>query len=114
MLKKLDRTSATKSQHRPVRILQFGKGNFLRAFTDWMVDVVNEKTDFNGAVTIVQTHSRETDNRFIEQEGLYHLITNGLSNGSPLREIRLISSVSGLVNPFEDYAAFLKTGENPD
>lgn len=97
-----------------MRILQFGKGNFLRAFTDWMVDVLNEKTDFNGAVTIVQTHSRETDNRFAAQEGLYHLVTNGLMNGSPVREIRLISSVAGVVNPFEDYAAYLKTAENPD
>src|SRR5690349_7389133 len=114
MLKKLDRTSAIKPQNLPVKILQFGKGNFLRAFTEWMVDVLNEKTNFDGAVTIVQTHSRETDNRFVEQQGLYHLITNGLSNGSPLREIRLISSVAGLVNPFEDYAAFLKTAENPD
>ena len=34
----------------PVRILQFGEGNFLRAFVDWIVDILNEKSDFNGSV----------------------------------------------------------------
>ena len=37
-----------------VKILQFGEGNFLRCFVDWMVDIMNEKADFGAAVQIVQ------------------------------------------------------------
>ena len=44
--------------HQPIqrkeKILQFGEGNFLRAFVDWMIDILNEKTDFNGNVVLVQ------------------------------------------------------------
>ena len=43
----------SKAVDRPVKVLQFGEGNFLRAFVDYMFDVVNEKTDFNGGVVIV-------------------------------------------------------------
>ena len=54
MLKKLNRKNASAEETRVVKILQFGEGNFLRAFVDWMVDILNEKTDFDGAVEIVQ------------------------------------------------------------
>src|SRR5688500_17163577 len=114
MSKKLNRTTASAPLSRPVKILQFGKGNFLRAFLDWMVDVMNERTSFNGEVQIVQVNSRDTDNRFHEQDGLFHVVINGIRDGMPSREIRLIKSVAGIINPYEDYASFLKAGENPD
>jgi tagaturonate reductase len=114
MSKKLNRTTASAHLRRPVKILQFGKGNFLRAFLDWMVDVMNETTSFNGEVGIIQVNSRETDKRFHEQDGLFHIVINGIRNGAPAKEIRLIRSVAGIINPYEDYAAFLRAGENPD
>ena len=39
---------------RPVKVIQFGEGNFLRAFADWMIDIANEKTDFNGSIVLVK------------------------------------------------------------
>lgn len=100
--------------NQPVKILQFGKGNFLRAFTGWMTDVLNERTAFNGAIQIVQVNSAETDDRFDVQEGLYHIVINGISNAKPFRHIRLIKCVTGVINPRAQYNAFLKTAENPD
>lgn len=114
MLKKLNRTTAQAPQRFPVKILQFGKGNFLRAFADWMVDIANEKTGFNGAVEIIQTNSRDNDIRFHEQQGLFHVVTRGLRQGTVVNEVRLITCVTGVINPYEDYAAYLRTGENPD
>ena len=35
-------------------MIQFGEGNFLRAFVDWIISYMNEKTDFNGSVVVVQ------------------------------------------------------------
>ena len=84
MLKKLNRNTAQSPQTKPIKILQFGKGNFLRAFAGWMVDIANQKTDFNAAMQIVQTNSREKDIRFIEQDGLYHVVVNGIRNGKPV------------------------------
>lgn len=114
MSKPLNRTTASAPQTRPVKILQFGKGNFLRAFADWMVDIANEKSGFNGSIQIVQSNARENDVRFEEQEGLYHIVTRGLRHGKSVHEIRLITCVVGVINPFENYDAFLQTGENPD
>lgn len=114
MLKQLNRTTAAKPQTRPVKILQFGEGNFLRAFVDWMIDVSNEKTDFNGAVQVVQPIARGMGEKLNAQGGLYHLVLNGIRQGKPVRETRMITSVQGVINPFEDYTAFLKAGENPD
>lgn len=114
MLKNLNRTTALTPQVHPVKILQFGKGNFLRAFADWMVDIANEKCDFNGSIQIVQTNSKENDVRFEEQEGLYHVVTRGLRHGKAVNDIRLISCVVGVINPFQDYDTFLRAGENSD
>jgi tagaturonate reductase len=114
MLKKLNRTTANKPQTFPVKILQCGEGNLLRAFVDWMVDILNESTDFRSAVQIVQPIAQGMGQTVNDQEGLYHLVLNGIRHGKPVREIRLISCVNGVINPFVNYQNFLKAGENPD
>lgn len=114
MLKKLNRTSASKPQKYPVKILQFGEGNFLRAFADWMIDIANEKTGFKAGVQMVQPIAQGSGQKLNEQGGLYHVVLNGIQKGKPVREIRLITCVEGVINPFEDYAAYLKAGENSD
>lgn len=113
MQKPLNRATASLPQNKPVKVLQFGKGNFLRAFADWMIDILNEKAGFNGAVQIVQVNSVDDDKRFAQQDGLYHVVINGIRNGKAVRETRLISAVDRVINPFTEYDEFLKAGENP-
>ena len=38
----------------PEKVLQFGEGNFLRAFVDRFFDMGNEATGWNGKVVMVQ------------------------------------------------------------
>ena len=114
MLKKLNRTTASQARKYPVKVVQFGKGNFLRGFADWMIDIANEKTDFRGGVQIVQTNSVTEDARFLEQEGLYHVVIQGITRGKHFKNVRLVSCVTEVINPFEDYKSYLRTGENPD
>ncbi|MEX1241716.1 MAG: tagaturonate reductase [Cyclobacteriaceae bacterium] len=114
MTNKLNRNTASKPLAHPVKILQFGEGNFLRAFADWMVDMMNEKSDFNGAVQIVQPIAQGMGEKVNSQDGLYHVVLNGIRQGQPIREIRLITCIEGVINPFEDYQGYLKAGENPD
>ena len=113
MLRKLNNKTASKLDI-PVKILQFGKGNFLRGFADWMVDIMNEQADFNGAVRIVQVNSQRDNEHFRLQDGLYHVALNGVRHGQLSREIRLITCIDSIVNPFEDYEGYLKSAENPD
>lgn len=114
MLKKLNRSTASRPQSRPVKVLQFGEGNFLRAFVDWMIDLMNEKTDFNGAVQVVQPIAQGMGAMVNAQDGLYHVVLNGIRQGKPVREIRMVTSVAGVINPFEDFQAYLKAAENPE
>lgn len=112
--KPLNRTLAGIGERRPVKVLQFGGGNFLRGFADWMIDILNERSDFNGDVEIVQSIGRGNASLLNEQEGLYHVVLNGLVDGKPHREIRLITCVRGFVNPTVDPDRFLSMATNPD
>ena len=98
----------------PVRVLQFGEGNFLRAFVDYFIDMMNEKGGFHGKVMIVQPIPQGRTAEINAQEGLYTLYLRGSENGQQVDERRVISSVAGCLNPYADYEAFLACAKNPD
>ncbi|GAB3198256.1 tagaturonate reductase [Pontibacter aydingkolensis] len=98
----------------PVKVLQFGEGNFLRGFVDWMIDVLNEQTNFNGSVHIVQPLEFGIVHLLEQQEGLYHVLLNGIQHGKETQVTRLISCVEGVTNPYKNYNAYLELAENPD
>ncbi len=112
-MKPLQRT-ASPSDSFPVNILQFGYGNFLRGFADWMIEVANAKGVFNGKIQVVQIHSKEVDDRIERQDGLFHVIERGQSQGELVDRATLISCVERVTSIFEDYESYLKLGENPD
>ena len=47
-------TPAISKSPPPKKVLQFGDGNFLRAFVDYWFDLANEKADWNGKCVLVQ------------------------------------------------------------
>lgn len=100
-------------QDAPVRVLQFGEGNFLRAFVDYFFDVMNEKGAFYGKVMLVQPISQGRAAEINAQEGLYTLYLRGSENGRRIDERRVISSVAGCIDPYSDYDAFLACADNP-
>lgn len=114
MLQKLNRSTANIQTQRPIKVLQFGEGNFLRGFVDWIVDVMNEKAGFNGNVKLVQPISNGMVDMVNAQDGLYHVLLNGIADGKPTEEIRLIDSVVGGINPYEDFEGFLSTALEPE
>ncbi|MBS9462619.1 tagaturonate reductase [Flagellimonas sp. 389] len=113
-MKKLNRQTVPDIPIKPVRIVQFGEGNFLRGFVDWMVDILNEQTDFDGDIQIVQPLKEGMGDLINEQDGLYHVLLEGLEKGKKIQRTRLITTVRGVLNPYEDYDVFLKLAENPD
>lgn len=106
--------------HQPIqrkeKILQFGEGNFLRAFVDWMIDILNEKTDFNGNVVLVQPLDRGLSDMINAQKGLYTTVLRGVQNGKTVEQYRTINSVSRCLNPYkaDDRAEYLKLAESED
>ncbi len=100
---------------RPERILQFGEGNFLRAFVDWMVDILNEQGDFNGNVVAVQPIAQGMGELINSQNGLYTTALRGVQGGKSVEEMRTITSLSRVLNPYaaHDWAAYLQVIESP-
>lgn len=102
--------SITHAVDRPVKVMQFGEGNFLRAFVDYIFDVTNEKTDFNGGVVIVKPIEFGNLDRFHEQECQYTLQLRGFENGQPKEITRQITSIVDAVAAIEDYDKFMEYG----
>ena len=93
----------------PERVLQFGEGNFLRAFADHWFDMANEKAGWNGKCVLVQPIAQGLTQLINRQEGLYTLYLRGRQNGEKVDAKRVISSVSRCLNPYEkqDYDAMM-------
>lgn len=98
----------------PERVIQFGEGNFLRAFVDWMFHKMNKQGLFNGRVVVVQPLAGGLVDKLNEQDGLYTLILRGLRNGQAVAEEEIISSISRGINPYTEWPEYLKCAENPD
>lgn len=88
----------------PERIVQFGEGNFLRAFADWMVDILNERGLFGGRVAVVQPLATGQVAALNQQDGLYTVLLRGIENGKTVESRRLVTSVSRGLNPYEQWA----------
>ena len=100
----------------PERVLQFGEGNFLRAFVDYFIDVMNERAGFNSKIVLVQPiEGGDRIRQFInKQEGLYTLLLRGNENGRKVNDKRVISSVSRCLNPYNEYEEYMACAQNPD
>jgi tagaturonate reductase len=102
---------STNKVERPVRVLQFGEGNFLRAFVDYMIDIANASGEFDGDVVLVKPIEFGSLDRFHEQECQYTVQLRGRVDGEPKRINRVITSVTDAVDAYgeyEKYAAFAK------
>ena len=98
----------------PEKVMQFGEGNFLRAFVDDFIDIANEKAAFNGKVALVQPIAQGLTELINQQEGLYTLYLRGSENGEKVDEKRVISCVSRCVNPYGEWDKVLELAKSDD
>lgn len=89
-------------KHAPEKVLQFGEGNFLRAFVNYWFDISNEKAGWNGKCVLVQPIAQGLTDVINAQEGLYTLYLRGTESGQKVDSKRVISSVSRCLNPYEE------------
>ncbi|MCO6476584.1 MAG: hypothetical protein J5I94_08175 [Phaeodactylibacter sp.] len=98
----------------PVRILQFGEGNFLRAFVDWIVHRMNKNLDFQAGVAVVQPISQGLIPLLNEQDGLYTLYLKGISEGQVVSEHELIDCIQKGIDPYQGHEAYLQEALKPE
>ncbi|MEN6567123.1 MAG: tagaturonate reductase [Veillonellales bacterium] len=97
----------------PERVIQFGEGNFLRAFVDWMFQQLNAQGLFNGRVVVVQPIAAGLAAKLNEQDGLYTIILRGLRDRKPVEQKEIVSSISRGINPYTQWQEYLQCAENP-
>ena len=92
--------------------IQFGEGNFLRAFVDYCIQLLNKKTSFSGSVDIIQPLPNGIIEQLKKQNGKYHLYHEGILQGNNIRKGQLIDCIDKMINPYQEFDNFLKLAEN--
>ncbi len=113
-MERLNRTSAPQAKRYTEKVIQFGEGNFLRAFIDWIIWKTNQKTDFNASVVVVQPIEKGMVDWLNEQDGLYHLNLQGIDEGKTVDSVDLIDVISRGLNPYREFDEYLKLAEQPE
>ncbi|WP_304508154.1 tagaturonate reductase [Anaerotignum sp.] len=113
-MKKINEVLAPQAPALKEKVLQFGEGNFLRAFTDWMINKANNQGCFDGSIVLCQPIAKGMGEVINSQNGMYTLIMRGIENGKPVEKIEANTSVSRCINPYEDYEALLNMARSQD
>ena len=113
-MEQLNRKTAPEAKTYTEKVIQFGEGNFLRGFVDWIIWNTNKKTDFNASVVVVQPIDRGMVDMLNSQDGLYHVNLQGLEGGKPVDSIEMVDVISRGLNPYADFEGYLKLAEQPE
>ena len=98
----------------PEKVIQFGEGNFLRAFVDDFFDLANEQSGFNGKVVVVTPIHGPMQEKFESQDCLYTLYLRGMVDGKKVENRRLISVISRILDATTQFDKVLECAKNLD
>ncbi|MCH5196694.1 MAG: tagaturonate reductase [Oscillospiraceae bacterium] len=112
-MKELNRSNY-QAVDRPVKIMQFGEGNFLRAFVDWILQNLNDAGVINAGVAVVQPMPAGRVGELAKQDGLYTLCLEGIDKGEKVQSKQIIDVIKDFINPFEQYDKFLSYAKSED
>lgn len=106
-MKKLNRKNTGLENKLPIKIVQFGEGNFLRAFVGYAFQKLNQTSDFNGGIAVVQPIENGMINMLNKQDGLYTLFLNGIKNGKEIQTKELINNIVKGIDPYQNFEEYL-------
>ena len=98
----------TGKKNRPIKVVQFGEGNFLRAFVDYMIDIANEKGLFDGDIVLIKPIAFGSTEMFKEQDCQYTVSLRGIVEGKAKvlnRQVTSVQDIVDSVNEFDKYMA---------
>ena len=98
----------------PIKVVQFGEGNFLRAFVDYAIQKLNKEVDFNAGVAVVQPIDKGMVTMLNDQDGLYTLIMKGVKKGEVIQEIELISNIVKGIDPYANFDGYISLAKEPE
>ena len=75
---------------------------------------MNEKTDFNSSVVVVQPIDKGMVDMLNAQDDLYHVNLQGLDKGEVVNSLTMIDVISRALNPYTQNDEFMKLAEQPE
>lgn len=111
---KLNRQNSGIDTKLPIKIVQFGGGNFMRGFTDYVIDKLNKEADFNAGIVNIQPTPNGSVHKLEEQGNLYTLFSRGIKKGEIIDEKCVISVIQKSINPYADYNSFLELAKEEE
>lgn len=106
-MEKINRSNAKLTAKLPIKIVQFGEGNFLRAFVEFAIQKLNQKADFNAGIAVVQPIDKGLVPMINAQDGLYTLFMKGVKKGQEIQEKELITNIVKAIDPYASFQDFL-------
>ena len=97
-------------KQRTERVIQFGEGGFLRGFADWMLQKVNECSDFDGSVVVVQPIENGMCDMLTAQNCVYTHLIRGVEGV----EKTVVDVISRCVKPYDDFESYLALADQPE
>lgn len=98
----------------PIRVMQFGEGNFLRAFVDWVFKRMNDSGLFRGTVRVVQPIPQGLVKGLAAQDYVYSLVLRGMQDGKVMDEASFVDVIRDGLNPYEEWERFLAAAAEPE
>ncbi len=99
---------------RPVKVMQFGEGNFLRAFADWILQRMNDSGVIDSGVVVVQPMPQGRIEELRKQDGLYTVCLEGIEHGEKVQSYRVIDVLQDFVDPYTEYDRYLQYAHSED
>ena len=103
----LNRTITNLESTPPIKVVQFGEGNFLRAFVDYAFQKLNEKANFDAGIAVVQPIDQGMVKMLNDQDGLYTLFLKGIQKGKEIQHKELITNIVKGIDPYSNFKDYL-------
>jgi tagaturonate reductase len=111
---KLNRQNLSLNTTLPIKVVQFGEGNFLRACVEYAFQKLNKELNFQAGIAVVQPIESGMVSTLNDQDGLYTLFTKGIKNGREVEEKELITNIVKGLNPYTDFQDYLNLSKEEE
>lgn len=112
--KKLNRANLGLEKKLPIKVIQFGEGNFLRAFVEYAFQKLNQEANFNAGVAVVQPINRGMVDMLNDQDGLYTLFLKGVQKGKEIQHKELITNIVKGINPYLNFQEYINLAKEEE
>ena len=110
----LNSNAITDRKSLPIKVMQFGGGNFLRAFVDISIQKINNATTFNAGVAVIKPTGRGDYQELKSQDGLFSVQLEGYENNIFVQDLTVVNCIQKVINPYSEWQKYIDLSKTPE